>query len=106
MEDFLIIFLNITAGGHCATYLNWVQMGLAQTLASHSPRRVWVQLGSVSALLYHRCLFVLWTPGHEADDPAVGKSSLHLGMMLLGWDWDVCGTWPLHPVASFHGGKP
>lgn len=89
--------------------MNRVQMGLTQILASHSSRKVWIRLGSVSNLLCHCCLFVSWSPEHEADDPAVRKSLAHLRMLLLGWDWDVCGTWPLHPVASFHkgaGGKP
>lgn len=75
-------------------------MGLTQILAPHSSGMVWVQLGSVSNLLCHCCLCFV----ELLVDPAERKSLAHLGMLLLGWDWDACGTWPLHPTASFHGG--
>lgn len=59
-------------------------MGLTQILAPHGSRKVWIWLRLVSVLLCHRCLFDLWNPKHEADEPAVEKSFTHLGWLFLG----------------------
>lgn len=75
-------------------------MGLTQILASHISRKIWIWLGPVSNLLCHRCLFDLWSPNHEADDPAVEKSFAPLGWLLLGMGLGCTeDVGPLQPVA-------